>query len=152
MRFIFGIDATTALYEIAESLPESAWKELHRRPKYEVKTQPRRRPENVKQQIVEEREFEDIRLVKEYVAEFSYRPAKCRHNYRVIVVWKESGSLPWPAEALRRLGVLLLHHQRLGNAHRRGGVRGQRPLQSGEPLAATQERRAFAFGPGGQPG
>lgn len=89
VRFIFGIDATTALQEIAESLPESEWKELHRRPKYEVKTRARRRPVHVKQQIVEKREYEDIRLVKEYVAEFSYRPTKCRHNYRVIVIRKE---------------------------------------------------------------
>jgi hypothetical protein len=43
----------------------------------------------VKQQIVEAREFEDIRLVKEYVAEFNYRPAKCRKTYRVSVVRKE---------------------------------------------------------------
>ena len=57
--------------------------------KYEVKTQPRRRPENVKQQVVEAREFEDIRLVKEHVAEFRYRPAKCQKAYRVVVVWKE---------------------------------------------------------------
>jgi Transposase DDE domain group 1 len=89
VRFIFGIDATTALQEIAEKLPESEWKELHRRPKYEVKTRPRQRPVNVKQQIVEQREYEDIRLVKEYVAEFSYRPVKCRHRYRVIVLRKE---------------------------------------------------------------
>src|SRR5271167_534312 len=64
VRFIFGIDATPTLYEIAENLPESAWKVLHRRAKHEVKTQPRQRPENVKQQVVEAREFEDIRLVK----------------------------------------------------------------------------------------
>jgi hypothetical protein len=88
-RFIFGIDATDALYARAENLPKSAWKELRRRPKREVRTQPRRRPENVKQQIVEQREFEDIRLVKEYVAEFIYRPVKCRKSYRVIVVWKD---------------------------------------------------------------
>jgi hypothetical protein len=54
-----------------------------------VKTQPRRRPENVKQRIVQQREFEDIRLVKEHVAEFRYRPAKCSRQYRVVVVWKE---------------------------------------------------------------
>src|SRR3989304_3778304 len=34
-------------------------------------------------------EFEDIRLVKEYVAEFRYRPAKCKKDYRVVVVWKD---------------------------------------------------------------
>ena len=89
VRFIFGIDATRALYEIAEKLPQSAWRELKRPPKYEVRTQPRQRPENVKQQIVEAREFEDIRLAKEYVAEFSYRPASCQKNYRVSVVRKE---------------------------------------------------------------
>jgi hypothetical protein len=89
VRFVFGIDATPTLYEIAENLPKNAWKELRRRPKYEVQTEPRQRPANVKQQIVEAREFEDIRLVKEYVAEFIYRPAKCRKNYRVIVVWKD---------------------------------------------------------------
>ena len=89
VRFIFGIDAMPNLYEILEKLPKNAWKELQRRPKYEVHTEPRQRPENVKQQVVEAHEFEDIRLIKEYVAEFIYRPAKCRKNYRVIVVWKD---------------------------------------------------------------
>jgi hypothetical protein len=89
VRFIFGIDAMPNLYEIVGTLPKNAWQELQRPPKYEVHTAPRQRPENVKQQVVESREFEDIRLVKEYVAEFIYRPAKCRKNYRVIVVWKD---------------------------------------------------------------
>ena len=60
-----------------------------RRAKHKVKTKPRKRPENVKQQVVEAREFEDIRLVKEHVAEFRYRPVKCKRVYRVVVVWKE---------------------------------------------------------------
>ena len=89
MKFVFGIDATQKLYELAGNLPPEAWKTLVRRAKYEVKTGPRRRPENVKQQVVEAREFEDIRLVKEHVAEFRYRPVKCRKAYRVVVVWKE---------------------------------------------------------------
>ena len=57
--------------------------------KYAVKTRPRKRPENVKQPVVEAREFEDVRLVKEHVAEFRYRPVKCKRDYRVVVVWKE---------------------------------------------------------------
>ena len=89
VRFIFGIDAMANLYEKAENLPKSAWRRLRRRPKYEVKTSPRARPKRVKQEIVEQREFEDVRLVREYVAEFSYRPAKCKHTYRVVVVWKD---------------------------------------------------------------
>ena len=89
VKFVFGIDAMDNLYELAENLPKNAWKVLDRRAKYAVKTKPRPRPENVKQQVVEAREFEDIRLVKEYVAEFRYRPAKCKKSYRVAVVWKE---------------------------------------------------------------
>jgi hypothetical protein len=89
VRFLFGIDAMPNLYEAVEKLPKTAWKALKRPAKHEVKTQPRQRPENVKDKIVQEREFESIRLVKEYVAEFSYQPVKCRKAYRVIVVWKD---------------------------------------------------------------
>jgi len=89
VKFVFGIDATNKLYALAGELPPEAWKTLVRRPKYAVKTRPRRRRENVKQQVVEAREFEDIRLVKEKVAEFRYRPAKCKKEYRVVVVAKE---------------------------------------------------------------
>jgi hypothetical protein len=88
VKFVFGIDATAALYELAENLPQSAWKRLHR-PRREIKTSPRRRPENVKQAIVEQRRFKDIRLAREYVAEFNYQPVKCRRSYRVAVVWKD---------------------------------------------------------------
>ncbi|RPJ52202.1 MAG: IS1380 family transposase [Acidobacteria bacterium] len=89
VRFIFGIDAMPNLYEIVENLPKTAWKELKRPAKYAVKTRPRCRPQNVKEQVVREREFENIRLAKEYVAEFSYQPAKCRKPYRIVVVWKD---------------------------------------------------------------
>ena len=89
VQFVFGINATQTLYEIAGNLPPNAWKTLTRQAKYTVKTKSRRRPANVKQQVVEAREFEDIRLVKEHVAEFRYRPVKCKRDYRVVVVWKE---------------------------------------------------------------
>jgi hypothetical protein len=88
VKFVFGIDAMSNLYQLAENLPEKAWKELKRQPRYEIKTKPRRRPPKVKQEIVEEREFSDIRLAVEHVAEFSYRPVACDRDYRVVVVWK----------------------------------------------------------------
>ena len=89
VKFVFGIDAMKNLYELAGELPQNAWKTLVRRPKHTVKTRPRQHPPNVKQQVVEAREFEDVRLVKEHVAEFRYRPVKCKRDYRVVVVWKE---------------------------------------------------------------
>ena len=89
VQFIFGIDAMANLIQIAENLPKDAWRWLRRPPKYEVKTKRRRRPKNVKRRIVKKREFENIQLVKEYVAEFAYSPTKCKKTYRVVVVWKD---------------------------------------------------------------
>ena len=88
MDFVFGMDAHRKALERAQALPDKAWRPLKRQPKYQVKTQKRRRPENVKNRIVRQREFEKIRLVSEHVAEFSYRPGKCRKDYRVVVCRK----------------------------------------------------------------
>jgi hypothetical protein len=88
VRFIFGIDAMSPLTDLAENLPQSRWKRLKRRPRYEVQTEPRRRPEKVKEQVVKDREFENIRLMSEDVAAFSYRPHACTKTYRVVAVRK----------------------------------------------------------------
>ena len=89
VTFVFGIQAMPNLYDHAENLPRNAWQELVRPPKHQTKTAPRQRPENVKQQVVEERKFRDIRLAKEYVADFRYRPIKCEREYRIVVLWKD---------------------------------------------------------------
>ncbi len=78
VRFVFGIDAMPNLVNRAESLPKRAWKRLRRPPKYTVETEPRERPENVKEQIVRAREFKNLRLQSEDVASFDYSPTKCR--------------------------------------------------------------------------
>jgi len=86
--FVFGMDAMPNLVEIAESLAPRAWKRLRRKAKYAVKTEPRTRAENVKEKIVRERGYENKRLVCEHVAEFDYRPTKCKKTYRMVVVRK----------------------------------------------------------------
>jgi hypothetical protein len=88
VTFCFGLDVTALRHMRADDLPETAWKPLKRPPKYDVRTQPRARPERVKQQVVEQRGFKDIRLVDEWVAEMPYRPGACRHTYRLIVLRK----------------------------------------------------------------
>ena len=88
MTFVFGIDAMPNLVQIADSLPDKAWKRLKRPAKYEVKTSPRARPENVKEQIVVSRRFRNIGLFSEMVAEFDYRPTACRKTYRIVVLCK----------------------------------------------------------------
>jgi hypothetical protein len=88
VRFIFGMNVTNAKHVLADDLPASAWQPLQRRPRYQVRTEPRNRPENVKEQIVHERQFENLRLRSEQVAEMPYRPSACRKTYRLVVVRK----------------------------------------------------------------
>ena len=88
VEFIYGLDAKRNMVELANSLPEEAWEPLKRRVKHPVKTQPRRRPANVKEQIVVRRKFKNIRLDSEQVAEFDYQPHACSKAYRVVVVCK----------------------------------------------------------------
>jgi hypothetical protein len=88
VTFLFGIDAMANLVEKAESLPPALWKRLVRPAQYEVATRERARPDNIKEQIVRQREYQNIRLVDEQVAAFAYRPTACRKDYRVVVVRK----------------------------------------------------------------
>src|SRR5438093_6916807 len=88
VRFLFGIDAMANLREQAADLSERAWKRLRRPAKYVVRTEPRRRRENVKEQVVVERGLRELRLNSEDVAEFAYQPGACRRPYRVVVVRK----------------------------------------------------------------
>ena len=86
--FVFGMDACKPFVSRAEALGEECWEPLVREPKYEVRTQEREKPENVKERIVVERNFENTRLKSEQVAEFDYRPGKCKKTYRMVVVRK----------------------------------------------------------------
>jgi len=88
VRFVFGIDAMPNLTAMADDLAEDLWKPLRRPAKYEIRTEPRQRPENVKERIVKERRYQNVRLQSEQVAEFDYRPTKCRKTYRIVVLRK----------------------------------------------------------------
>jgi hypothetical protein len=72
---------------LAQSLSEAQWRGLARVER-QIKTEPRECPENVKEQIVRERQFLNQRLESEQVAEFEYRPGKCQKSYRMIVLRK----------------------------------------------------------------
>jgi len=89
VRFLFGLDAMQNLVEQAENLPKSAWKKLARPAKYEVRTTPRARPVNIKEQIVVAKGYKNIKLQGERVAAFAYRPTACKKTYRVVALRKE---------------------------------------------------------------
>ena len=87
VTFTFGMDASPKLVGLAQDLPEAHWRGLARVER-EIKTEPRERPENVKEQIVRARGFLNQRLESEQVAEFEYQPGKCQKSYRMIVLRK----------------------------------------------------------------
>ena len=88
--FIFGMDNNSALRTRAEALTEDAWQRLERKPKYKPLTDETRQrfQENEKERIVKEREFLNLRLECEDVAEFDYQPGHCQRSYRVVVLRK----------------------------------------------------------------
>jgi hypothetical protein len=88
--FIFGMDNSSPLRSQAESLQEDQWSRLQRKPKYLRKTGKRRErnQQNEKERIVKEREFYNLHLDFEDVAEFEYKPGKCSRPYRVIALRK----------------------------------------------------------------
>jgi hypothetical protein len=88
VKFVLGYDARQNLVALAQQMVESEWEPFERPARYEIETEPRTRPENVKERIVREREYKNIRLVSEQVAEFPYQPGKCQKPYRMVVVRK----------------------------------------------------------------
>ena len=88
VTFHFGYDAKKNLKAMADNLGKSRWKKLKRPPKYEVKTSTRSRPDNVKEEVVRRREYENQILQYEEVAEFKYQPTACKKTYRMIVIRK----------------------------------------------------------------
>jgi hypothetical protein len=88
VTFVFGTDATNRLQIKADELPVDAWKKLRRPARYQVKTDRRRKRRKVKERIVRKRQFANVKLSSEDVAEIDYRPAACKQSYRLIIVRK----------------------------------------------------------------
>ncbi len=88
--FVFGMDSNAALRTRAEALSEVSWERLERKAKYETRTEETRcrYQENEKERIVKEREYENLHLNFEDVAEFEYQPGKCSTPYRVVALRK----------------------------------------------------------------
>jgi hypothetical protein len=84
--FVLGYDARKNLVAKAES--PLIYAELARHAERVLKTEPRAKAPRVKEEIVVGREFKNIKLRSEDVAEFEYQPTACTRSYRVVVVRK----------------------------------------------------------------
>jgi len=92
VRFIFGYDANRTLVAYAEdeeALHERGYRELVRRAEQAFVNKRRRaRQPRVKEQIVRDKGYKNIRLKSEDIAEFVYQPVRCKREYRFIVLRK----------------------------------------------------------------
>ena len=87
-KFQFQLNRSTwtaakALRSRAEALAAASWQRLERKPKYETLTEQRRHrfQDNEKERIVKEREYLNLHLNYEDVAEFDYQPGHCKQPY-----------------------------------------------------------------------
>ncbi len=88
VEFVFGIDANPSFIRRAKALEESDWQPLNRKKKEQANTPPRRRPPNIKEEKVKEREYTNYRLVREEVAEIPYSPSRSKGTYRMVILRK----------------------------------------------------------------
>ena len=88
VQFVFGMDAQPNVVKLAQALPEKEWQALERLPRYEIATEPRMKPHNVKEEVVRFKGYVNKVLVGESVAELKYQPGKCAQAYRLVVVRK----------------------------------------------------------------
>jgi hypothetical protein len=90
VRFIFGYNAAPSLKTRADGLPEPEFEELVRKADAALDEAKKRRAKQprVKEEIVRERGYKNIRLESEDVAVFEHKPENAKKAYRMIVLRK----------------------------------------------------------------
>ena len=89
VRFVFGYDSIKKLKGLADGLEPQVYGRLIRQAKTAfLKGKSRTRQPRVKEEVVRRKGYKNIRLVSEDVAEFDYRPGKCKKTYRMVVLRK----------------------------------------------------------------
>lgn len=90
VRFVFGYSAHRNLVQDAEDLvDESEYEQLVRGANKAFEgVKSRTKPPRVKQQIIKERGYKNLQLLREDLAEFPYSPRHATRNYRIVVLRK----------------------------------------------------------------
>jgi hypothetical protein len=86
--FVLGLDAHPKVVQLAEGLSEQSWRPLERLPKYEILTEPRHRPQRVKEQIVVQKGYLNKKLTAEHVSDMTYQPNQCERKHRLVILRK----------------------------------------------------------------
>lgn len=88
VRFVFGFDAISQLVETAETLTNEEYRDLERKAKGALAERRRAQQPRVKEAIVAEKEYLNLRLIREEIAEFTHQPSRTKRVYRMVVLCK----------------------------------------------------------------
>ncbi|WP_437994682.1 IS1380 family transposase [Sorangium sp. So ce145] len=89
VRFVFGFDASKPMVERAEGDDTSEYDALVREADTVFEGRERRAKQpRIKEQVVREREYRNLRLEREDVAEFEHRPTRATRSYRFVALRK----------------------------------------------------------------
>jgi hypothetical protein len=89
VRFVFGYDASKPMISRAEDVDEVEYRELVRRADEVLEDRKQRAKQPwVKEQVIRERKYVNLCLVREDLAEFEHRPNKANRNYRIVALRK----------------------------------------------------------------
>jgi hypothetical protein len=83
VEFVFSFDCMDNLEKRADLLAKRAWRRVPHQ-----KTR-RHTHANVKREAIARRGYKHFRSKREWIGEFSYRPSKCRKQYRMVVIKRE---------------------------------------------------------------
>lgn len=86
VRFIFGYCASKRMVKEADSVDDDEYQLLVR--KADIALNARAKQPRVKEEVVRTREFRNLRLECEEIAEFEYQPKATKRPYRVVVLAK----------------------------------------------------------------
>lgn len=88
VRFVFGFDAYRPMVERAGNVDGSEYRKLVRKADQAFEGRKRAKQPRVKELIVKQRGYRNLRLEREDVAEFEHQPNKCKRPYRFIALRK----------------------------------------------------------------
>lgn len=88
VRFVFGFDAYKPMIARAEDIDGCEYRKLVRKADEVFEGRRRAKQPRVKEQVVKERGYQNLRLEREDVAEFEHRSNKCKRPYRFIALRK----------------------------------------------------------------
>ena len=88
VRFVFGYDAGKATVARAEDIEREQYRTLVRKADEIFDGEARAKQPRVKEEVIRERGYHNMRLVREDVADFEHKPTKAKRAYRIVVLRK----------------------------------------------------------------